>query len=220
MKNRTATFVLASIAGLCALAVAQPAKEAPKAPAQPAADAHHAQPEMDEMMQQWMALATPNEHHARFSVFVGEWDSTVTMFEPGQDPSVSKGVMVNTLIHGGRYVHHEYRGDFMGMPFTGSGTFGYNNATKQYEGTWMDSMSTGIMSSTGTYDEATKTYNTVTSMYGPGGVKIPGREVIVVHSNDSHSMEMYHTMPGMPEMKAMEIKYTRKAAGHAAPSGH
>jgi hypothetical protein len=35
----------------------------------------------------------------------------------------------------------------MGMPFEGLGYTGYDNVKKQYFGTWIDSMSTGIMTS-------------------------------------------------------------------------
>lgn len=206
MKKNTPALILASLAGLCALAIAQPAKEDPKAPKIEAA-----QPEMDEMTKQWMALGNTNEHHARFEAMVGVWDATVTMFEPGKEPNVSKGTMVNRLIHGGRYLQHNFKGEFMGMEFTGSGTFGYNNATGKYQGTWIDSMSTGTMVSEGTYDEATKTYTSTGDMDGPGGMKITQRETIKIISNDEHVMEMFHTMPGVPEIKAMEIKYTRKA---------
>jgi len=222
MKNRSATLILAAIAGMCAVAFAQPGKdhpgEHPKRAEHPKGGEHPKapdQPEMDEMMQQWMALANTNEHHARFEVMAGTWDATITMFEPGKEPNVSKGKMINTLVHGGRYLSHDYKGEFMGMPFTGSGYFGYNNATKQYQGVWIDSMSTSFMLNTGTYDEATKTYTTAGTMDGPGGMKIDQREVIKIISNDEHVMEMYHTMPGTPEMKAMEIKYTRKAEGNA-----
>ena len=51
---------------------------------------------------------------------------------------------------GGRYLEQRFKGDIMGMPFEGIGYTGYDNVKKQYWGTWMDNMSTGMMTSTGT----------------------------------------------------------------------
>ena len=53
-------------------------------------------------------------------------------------------------ILGNRYLEEQYAGSFMGQPFTGLGFQGYDNVAKRYVGTWMDTMSTGMMMSTGT----------------------------------------------------------------------
>lgn len=124
--------------------------------------------------------------------------------------------MVNTLIHDGRFVHHEFKGEFMGMAFTGSGTMGYNNATQKYEGTWCDNMSTGIMFSTGTYDEKTKTYTTTGEFDMPGMGKVKQRDVVTIIDNNKHTMVMYHQMGAEKEMKVMELTYTRVKAAEKA----
>jgi hypothetical protein len=56
------------------------------------------------------------------------------------------------MILGGRYLVEKYTGDFMGMPFEGIGTMGYDNVRKMYVSSWVDNMSTGIMTATGSCD--------------------------------------------------------------------
>ncbi len=199
-----------------------PAKPVEKTPPPPKKE-DAAQPGQDEM-KQMMEFGAPTKQHEAFKAFEGTWAANVKMWEPGNpDATESKGTMTNTLIHGGRYVHHEFKGDFMGMAFTGSGDFGYDKATGKYVGTWMDSFGTAIMVLSGTYDEATKTYTSTGefSMPGPDGkmMKVTQRETVKIDGPDKHTMLMYHSAAGMPEMKVMEITYTRGGHGElkAAP---
>lgn len=230
MKTRSIIVLLAAAGMFGALAFAQPSTgtKAPQ-PSKPAAPAKPEQPAQPPAMseedmkkfEEWMVMAaTPNEHHQRFKdFFAGTWDAKVTMFGMGPEPIVSTGTMVNTLIHGGKYIHHDFSGVFMGEAFTGSGHWAYNNTTKKYEGTWLDSMGTTIMYMTGSYDDASRTYTMTGAFDGPGGMKITQRDTIHIVDANKHTMEMFHTMPGQPEMKVMEIVYTRKAGAPAAPAG-
>lgn len=217
--------VISLVAGT---AMAQPEKKAPAGAAptaaqppkgdKPAAGGH------DEMAQ-WAEMAKPVEQHAKMKEMAGTWDAEVkTWMDPTQDPMVSKGTMVNTLTHGDRFLHHDFKGEFMGQVFTGSGDWGYNKITGKFEGTWMDSMGTAIMFSTGSYDEKTKTYTSTATfdMPGPDGkpMKVTQKETVEVLSADKHVMKMYHSAAGMPqEMKVLEITYTRAGKGAAAPTG-
>ncbi|MBC7772890.1 MAG: DUF1579 domain-containing protein [Pyrinomonadaceae bacterium] len=193
----------------------QPAKDAkPTAatPSQPAGDAKK-MPSKEELDAAWMKAMELNEHHERFKVMEGNWDCAMKFWEPGStEPQTGAGSMTNTLIHGGRYIQHEFKGEFMGMAFTGSGVFGYNNVTQKYEGTWCDNMSTAVMFSTGTYDEATKTYTINGEFEMTGMGKIKQRDVTTVTDNNKHTMVMYHQMGTEPEVKVMELTYTRAKA--------
>lgn len=194
----------------------QPAKDAKPAETKPAAPAAPAQPgdakkapTKEEMEEAWMKAMAKNEHHERFKTLEGTWDCAMKFWEPGQPEQTGKGSMTNTLIHDGRYVQHDFKGEFMGMPFTGSGLMGYNNATQKYEGTWCDNMGTGIMFSTGSYDEKTKTYTSTGEFDMPGMGKVKQREVTTIVDNDKHTMTMYHQIGAEKEMKVMELTYTR-----------
>jgi len=178
------------------LAFSQPEGKKPAAP--------------DAMQETWMKLAEKNEHHAGFKILEGTWSAVVKHWDdPSQPAHEAKGTMVNTLLHDGRYVHHDFSGEMFGQPFNGSGLFAYDNATQKYQGTWIDSMSTGIAFSTGDYDAAAKTYTLTSDCTLPGTGVAKQREVIVIADNDHHTMTMYLTMAGQPEIKMMEIAYTR-----------
>ena len=102
------------------------------------------------MMDAWQKYATQSEGHKMLNHMVGTFDAKVTSFmQPGAPPAVSTGVSENKWVLGGRYIEQTFTGSFMGMPFQGIGYTGYDNAKKQYFGTWMDNMSTGVMTSTG-----------------------------------------------------------------------
>ncbi len=197
----------------------QPTKDAkPAAPAAPAG----APPDAAAMEAAWMKLMETNEHHERLKAMEGNWDAAMKHWmDPSAPPMEATGTMHNTLIHGGRFVQHEFKGDFMGQPFTGSGTFGYNNGSQQYEGTWVDNMSTGTMFLTGTYDDKTKTYTCTADMnMGKEMGTVKMRETVTIIDNDHHTLTMYQTMPGMPqEAKVMEIAYTRAGTKKAAGTG-
>ncbi|MBL9032000.1 MAG: DUF1579 family protein [Phycisphaerae bacterium] len=216
MMKRSISFL--AVALMAGSALAQDHKPAPakagQPPATPAKPAKPdaAQPPMDPMMEAWMKAGQPGPEHARFKMMEGTWDCAVKMYDPSNpsaEPQESKAVMVNRLVLDGRFIHHDYKGDMMGMPFVGAGTFGFNNVSKKYEVTWTDSMSTCIMFTTGTYDEATKTYTMTGEIDNPMGGKSKMRELIKIVDNNKHIMEMFSTDPGKEECRCMVITYTR-----------
>ena len=187
-------------------------------------------PEMSPEEKAWMDAAMPGEAHARLAQLAGTWDAVVKFWDPNTGKeSTSGGTMVNTMIHDGRWLQHEFKGSFTfaegmpPMPFTGSGLWGYNNVTKKYESTWTDNMSTGIMMSSGSYDAASNSYTMTSEMESPMGGKVKHREVFKILGPDKHVMEMYGTEAGKPEKKVMEITYTRAGGAKspaAKPAGH
>ena len=68
----------------------------------------------------------------------------------------SRGTCKNVMVYGGRFLEQTYQGDFNGKPFEGKGVMGYDNIMKKFQGVWYDSIGTGIMTSTSTYDPAKK----------------------------------------------------------------
>ena len=145
-----------------------------------------------EMMQK---AATPGEAHKKLDAVVGTFDAKVKMWtDPSKPPEESAGTSVNTWVLGDRFVETKYEGMFMGQPFSGIGFTGYDNVTKKYVGTWMDTMSTGMMVSKGTM---TGKMSTV-------------REKTIVTDSDHYAMEMWGAGPDGKSYKMMEITYTRR----------
>jgi hypothetical protein len=161
-------------------------------------------------MEAMMKAGTPGPEHKKMAEMAGTFDAVVKMWgAPGMEPSTSKGVSKNTTVLGGRYLREDFTGEFMGMPFNGLGYSGYDNVTKKYFGTWIDSFSTGLMTSTGDCSGDTCTY-TSTMSDPASGKQIQGTTKLHFESKDKHVMEMWGAAPDGTNFKMMEITYTRK----------
>ncbi|PYQ35343.1 MAG: hypothetical protein DMF55_07560 [Acidobacteria bacterium] len=169
--------------------------------------------QMDEkaMMEMMAKYSTPGPEHKALEQFVGTWDADVKMWmAPGAPPQESTGTAENKMALGGRFLEQHYEGTFMNQPFTGMGYTGYDLYKKQYIGTWMDSMGTSIMNSTGTAD-ASGTMTFTGKMDDPVAKKTqPFKETMKVVDNDHHVFEMWSPGPDGKMFKMMEISYTRK----------
>ena len=169
--------------------------------------------QMDEkaMMEAMAKYSTPGPEHKALEQFVGTWDANVKMWmAPGAPPQESTGTAENKMALGGRFLEQHYEGTFMNQPFTGMGYTGYDLYKKQYIGTWMDSMGTSIMNSTGTAD-ASGTMTFTGKMDDPVAKKTqPFKETMRVVDNDHHVFEMWSPGPDGKMFKMMEITYTRK----------
>ncbi len=160
-------------------------------------------------MAAWAAAAQPGPEHQQLKQhFEGTWDAEVKSNFGGTE-EVTTGTSMNKLVLGGRILVQHYKGTAMGMPFEGMGTTGYDNMTKKYFGSWMDTMGTGMMVTEGTWDPDTQTYTFTGEMPMPGGMSSKVREVVKVISNDKNTFEMFMEQGGN-EMKVMTITYTRK----------
>src|SRR5579872_6588365 len=106
-------------------------------------------------MKAMVAYATPGDSHKMLAKFTGNWTATVTMWmQPGAQPVSSTASCTSEMILGGRYLQSKNSGNFMGQPFEGIGLAGYDNAKKAFVSSWIDNMGTGLMTMTGTWDDA------------------------------------------------------------------
>ncbi len=176
-----------------------------KAPAAPAG-----QPNMDEMMKMFQAMAAPGPEHAILKAFDGQWNGKVETFGQMAAPP-SDGVMKNSWVLGGRFLRQEWKGEFMKQPFEGLGYWGFDRAKKKWIGTWMDTMGTGAMVMEGDYDAGKKVWTMTGGMTNPMGVEERFRQTITVKDADTHVLDMYGAeAPGAKEELMMKITYTRK----------
>lgn len=159
------------------------------------------------------AMAATTEDHRRLDAFVGTFKGEVKMWMGPGDSTVSTGTMTNTFDLGGRFLHQAFTGDPSSdgplSSFEGRGYWGYNKATKQYEGFWIDSASTIMQTETGSVDASGKVWTMVGETTGPDGNLIRKRSVITLQDDDHHLLEMYFGCPDGSESKAMEIRYER-----------
>lgn len=202
MKARC-TFAVLSLVALSAL----PAMAQDK-PKEPAAAPAMGGPEMEAMMK----AMSPGEPHKHIARMAGDWTFTNKMWmDPSQPPAESSGTMHGEMVMGGRYVQTDWKGSFMGMPFEGRGTYGYDNLSKKYVSTWIDNMGTGIIYATGTCDESGMRCEDRGDMMDPmTGKQSYMRSVVTWTGDKSFKMESYGPTPDGKEAKMMEITVTRK----------
>ena len=169
-------------------------------------------------------LPKPGPEHAIFKDDAGTWDATVESFMvPGAPPAVSKGVETSRVGCGGLCLITDFKGSFtMGppptppTPFEGHGTDTYDVGKKKYVGSWVDSMSAGLMTSESTYDAASKTMSGW--MAGPDltGNVTKMKSTMVMKDPNTRVFSMYNVASDGKESLGMRITYTRwKEAGPA-----
>ncbi len=224
------------MAGMCGVASAQPTDLKPKLPAMPTKEAlkdavKTAQPEKKDApatpaatpagmppemtpeqkaeMDAWMKAGTPGDMHKWLARGVGTWDAVVKMTMPGEPSSESVGTMKVEMVLDGRYQQGHFKGDMMGMPFQGISTTGYNNITKMFEGSWMDSFSTAIMTTKGSM-EGEKLVLKGEMMDPAKNKMIKERQVFSYPASDKMLAEFYHEIDGK-DVLVMTISYTKAA---------
>jgi hypothetical protein len=162
-------------------------------------------------MEAYMKAGTPGAPHKALAATVGTYDvSSKSWQAAGAPPMEDKGSATRSMSLDGRVLVEEFKGSMMGMPFTGHGMRGYDNVTGKAWGTWMDSMSTGLMVSHGTCDEKgactfTGTWNDPIKK-GPVTSRMTSRWT----SPTTEVFEMYGPGKDGKEFKMMELTYTRK----------
>ena len=166
----------------------------------------------DEMMKAWIAYGTPGAEHKALEMMAGSWDvSTKMWMAPGAPPQEAAGASENKMILGGRYLEQHYEGSMMGRPFSGIGTFGFDNYKKKFVSTWTDSMGTGILTTTSTADKTGKVITSWGMMDDPAEKRsMKSKSVVTIVDADHHTYEAWHALPDGKMTKDLEIRYTRK----------
>lgn len=153
--------------------------------------------------------AKPGPEHKQLQRLVGEWECVVHSYQPGSDKATeSKAKAKITSIMGGLFVQQNFQGEMEGVKFRGRGVNGYDATRKKFIGTWIDSMSTNIMTTEGEYDAKTHSLVEIGKTVMPEGA-MTLKMVSKYESNDKFTMSMY-MIEGDAEIKMMVIDYSRK----------
>lgn len=170
---------------------------------------HAPSPDEKAMMEKMAQAATPGAAHKKLDPLAGKFNVKSTMWmDPSKPPEESTGTSERKWIMGNRYLEENFQGSSGGQPFTGLGTMGYDNVTKSYVGTWIDSMSTGVTTSRGALNGNVIKYKGM--MSDPmSGKEVPYSMTLTMAGNDSHTMEMWGPGPNGKNVKWMEMVYTR-----------
>lgn len=166
-------------------------------------------PDEKAAMEAMAKASTPGEAHKKLDALAGKFSVKSKMWmDPSKPPEESGGAAERKWIMGNRYLQETYQGTFMGQTFDGMGISGYDNVTKKYFGSWIDSGSTSMTLSRGAMSGNTITYKGM--MTDPmAGKEVPYTMKMIITDNDNHKMEMWGPGPGGKEMKWMELSYAR-----------
>lgn len=165
----------------------------------------------DDMMKIWEAYMTPGQMHEMLAKQSGDWVFESKMWmDPNAEPEIYKGTATISMILGGRYQEMKTFGEMMGMQMEGRSITAYDNGKKEFISTWIDNFGTGLMLTTGKYDEATNSVVMTGKMYEPmSGTDMNVKTVGKFIDENKSTFEMYMIM-GDQEFKTMELTYTRK----------
>lgn len=158
---------------------------------------------------QMVEMNKPGPEQADMKKMVGTWLVAVkTWQDPDASPDNSQGTSTIEMANDRQLLEH-FTGVIpdMGGPYEGWGILAFDNATKEYQHVWRDTMKAGLMWSTGkkSPDGALTLTGKSTCPLGP----MTCRMVSKMNGNDAFHFEMYCTPKDMPEMKVMEMDYTR-----------
>ena len=198
MKRTLITRLMPLALGLALPAFAQDAAPEPTA-------------EQQAMMAAYEAAAAPGPAHGALARMAGSYDLAIKSWNsPTGEPTFESGTATRRMTLGGRVMVEEMQATMMGQAFSGIGMHGYDNVSGKHWSTWNDNLSTGLMVSEGSCDDAgacsfTGTWNDPVSRK-PVTARMTSRWT----SDSVEVFEMHGPGPDGKEAKMMEITYTRR----------
>ncbi len=171
-----------------------------------------AEQELTEEMEAYVKAGMPGEHHRHLDVMIGEWDAVFKIWmAPDSEPMVSRGTVNREWVLDGRYVRETVEAVSDWGTFSGIGYIGYNNFDGQFEVAWMDSMSTGIYTESGTFDPDKKVLATRGAHRDPASGRIINSwGEMDLSDTDSHTYLGYINDPDGRSFKHFQGTTTRK----------
>jgi len=153
-------------------------------------------------------MPQPTAEHHGLQEHVGTWKVACKFYmDPSQPPMETEATETVERV-GEFWTLSEYRTDFMGTPFVGRATLGFEPHTKRYVSTWIDSMSPVLFHLTGEKKGDTitlkgKAFSCMTNSI------LEHRTTEKHISKNERLFEMFCTMPDGNEIKMMSSHYRR-----------
>ena len=156
-------------------------------------------------------MPQPTDQHHRILADVGTWNVKCTyMMDPSQPEMVCDATETIEPV-GGFWTVSRFESDFMGMPFVGRCTLGYDPRKERFVGSWVDCMSSTMFVMEGGFRADGKTLE----MHSEGphmatGEIVPMRMVTTYRDDGTRAFDMFVGNPGgQGEMQCFHYEYTR-----------
>ena len=157
-------------------------------------------------------VATPGAPHKLLARMAGTWSMKGSCrMEPGGDLIEHTGISEQRMILDGRFLQQDFKGEMMGISFTGIGFTGYDNHKGKYVSTWLDSFGTGIYNFEGTGSADGRTITQTCSYDDPVRGPLTWRNVTSIVDDNTLEFRMYTTDSGGKEDEMAVFAYTRTA---------
>lgn len=156
-------------------------------------------------------MPTPQKEHQWLQKFVGQWATETEISMPGQEPMTIEGEeTVKSL--GGFWIISDLKCDFDGGQMHGVMTVGYDPRSKQYVGSWIDSMTNYFWKYEGELDASGKklTLNSEGPCPMKGGELTKMRDVVEFVDDDTRTLTSYAQDENGQWQSFMKMTATRK----------
>ena len=153
-------------------------------------------------------MPQPTAEHQLIQSYAGNWKVACKFYmDPSQPPMETSATEAIERV-GEFWTVSKYATDFMGAPFVGRCTLGYEAHSGEYVSTWIDSMSPVLCTLRGkkkgdTLTMRGKFYSCMTNSV------LEHRTTDKFLGKDEHVFEMFATMPDGTEVKMMSNHYRR-----------
>lgn len=169
--------------------------------------------DMNAAMAAFIKLGQPGPQHKFLADhLVGEWEVTSRIWmDPAAPPMEGTGSARFRAVFEGKFIEQEFTGSFMGHGFNGQGLIGYDNFAKQFNATWVDSMSTAMLNFNGSMsmDGSSLTFHGTMNEPMTGELGKTIRHQYKFESKDRFVFSGWEVAYGEP-FQSMELTYTRK----------
>jgi hypothetical protein len=153
-------------------------------------------------------MPQPTAEHQMIQSYAGNWKVACKFYmDPSQPPMEAAATETIERV-GPFWTVSKYTSDFMGAPFVGRCTLGYEDHSGEYVSTWIDSMSPVLCTLRGKKKGDTLTMRGKFFSCMTGSV-LEHRTTDKFLGEDEHVFEMFATMPDGTEVKMMSNHYRR-----------
>ena len=108
------------------------------------------------LAQEFPNFPKPTKQHEFLKQFAGEWETNSESVMAEGQPAMKCQGKIQAKMLGGFWVVLELESDMMGMKINALQTIGYDDTSKKYVGTWVDSMMNHLWKYEGTVDATGK----------------------------------------------------------------
>jgi hypothetical protein len=172
------------------------------------------QEEMSAADQACLLAMTPGENHEFLASLAGNWRYSGSYWQSASaEPVPFGGSSENEMILDGRYLLEHVTSEMPGaVRFEGIGYLAFDNAAGEFKHTWIDNMSTALGYSTGELDASGRVLTMRSKFTDPAtGREGRARSVTRYLDENRHTLELWSSVAGEKEWKAMEFEYVRES---------